>query len=78
MAGLRKLHIRLYFFLDLWQQCYADFWKQNSEELLEPVKAVTAPKDFIVVLPDWRCSTDIDVGQSNCIFELPAASDDSS
>lgn len=78
MTGLRTLHVRLFFFLDLWQQCYGDFWQRNGKELLEPVKKITAPKDFLVTLPDWRCSTDLDVGQSRCIFRLPERNDASS
>lgn len=71
LTGLRWLHIRLYFCLDLWQQCYGDFWKQNHRELLEPIKEITAPRDFAITLPNWRCSTDVDVGSSRCVFKLP-------
>lgn len=71
MTGLRRLHMRFYFFLDLWQQCYGDFWENNGKELLEPIKKVTSPKDFVITLPSWRCSTDFDIGQSKCVFRLP-------
>ncbi|EUC34702.1 hypothetical protein COCCADRAFT_92834 [Bipolaris zeicola 26-R-13] len=77
MNGLRTLHIRLFFFLDLWLQCYGDFWEQNGKALLEPITKMTAPKDFVVTLPDWRCSTDLDVGKSRCVFQLPERSEDS-
>jgi hypothetical protein len=71
MTGLRRLHIKLYFYLDLWQECYGEFWEQNSKEILLPIKKVTAPRDFVIILPNWRCSTDVDIGESNCVFRLP-------
>ncbi|CAG5162033.1 uncharacterized protein ALTATR162_LOCUS6147 [Alternaria atra] len=71
MAGLRRLHIKFYFCLDLWQGCYGEFWERNSKELLQPIKRITAPRDFLITLPNWQCSTDIDVGESRCVFKLP-------
>ncbi|KAI4704478.1 hypothetical protein J4E81_001544 [Alternaria sp. BMP 2799] len=78
MTGLKKLHIKLYFCLDLWQGCYGEFWEQNSKEILQPVKRITAPRDFVITLPNWRCSTDIDIGESNCVFQLPERDDQES
>jgi len=75
MTGLKKLHIKLYFCLDLWQGCYGEFWEQNSKEILQPVRKITAPRDFVITLPNWRCSTDIDIGESNCVFQLPERDD---
>ncbi|EFQ94135.1 hypothetical protein CFE70_004912 [Pyrenophora teres f. teres 0-1] len=71
LTGLRRLHIKLYFCLDLWEHCYGTFWTQNSRELLEPIKKITAPRDFVITLPNWKCSTKIDVGNSRCVFKLP-------
>ncbi|CAN9086265.1 unnamed protein product [Alternaria alternata] len=71
MTGLRRLHIKFYFCLDLWQGCYGEFWEQNNKELLQPIKKITAPRDFLITLPNWQCSTNIDVGESRCTFELP-------
>jgi hypothetical protein len=76
MTSLRTLHVRLFFVMDLWQSCYGDFWKQNDQAVLEPIKSITAPQDFVVTLPDWRCSTDLDVGKSRCIFKLPERNGD--
>ena len=71
LTGLRRLHMKLYFCLDLWQQCYGEFWAQNNRELLEPIKKITAPREFVLTLPNWRCSTNVDVGNSRCVFRLP-------
>jgi hypothetical protein len=71
MTGLQRLHIKFYFCLDLWQGCYSEFWERNHKELLQPIKKVTAPRDFLIVLPNWQCSTDIDIGESKCVFKLP-------
>ncbi|KAI5378695.1 hypothetical protein J4E82_002581 [Alternaria postmessia] len=71
MTGLRRLHIKFYFCLDLWQGCYGEFWEQNNKELLQPIKKITAPRDFLITLPNWQCSTNIDVGESRCTFKLP-------
>lgn len=71
LAGLRKLHVTLWFRWRDMLDCYEDIWKPNEETLLEPVKLVTVPGSFVVVLPDRRCSTDIDVGDSKCVLQLP-------
>ncbi|KAI4608040.1 hypothetical protein J4E83_009223 [Alternaria metachromatica] len=78
MTGLKRLHIKLYFCLDLWQGCYGEFWEQNSKEILQPVKKITAPREFVINLPNWRCSTEIDTGESNCVFQLPERDDQES
>ncbi|KAJ4376161.1 hypothetical protein N0V83_001442 [Neocucurbitaria cava] len=71
MAGLRHLNIRLSFRLSRHIDFYDALWKGKGQEILEPVKRVTAPREFVITLPDIRCSTDIDVGESKCIFRLP-------
>lgn len=71
MAGLRKLHVTFYF---RWRDiidCYEELWKAHETKLLEPVKSITAPTHFVLVLPDRRCSTNLDVGDSACVLQLP-------
>lgn len=48
-------------------------WTKQEATIFEPVKHVTAPRNFIIVLPDRRCSTDLDVGDSKCVFLLPTS-----
>lgn len=71
LTGLRRLHITLVFRFSHWTDYYEDLWKERGAELLEPIKKITAPTTFIVTLPDHRCSLDIDVGESKCVFKLP-------
>lgn len=71
MVGLRKLHITLYIRWGDELDRYEELWKTHETELLNPVKAVTAPRDFVLVLPDRRCSIDTDMGESTCILQLP-------
>ena len=40
-------------------------------ELLQPLRCIKAPTDFVLVLPDRRCSTDVDLGDSKCVLQLP-------
>ena len=51
--------------------CYEEVWKPNEDILLEPVGAITAPSDFVLVLPDRRCSVNVDLGDSRCVLQLP-------
>jgi hypothetical protein len=71
LTGLRKLHVTLWFRWRDMLDCYEEIWKPNQETLLEPVKSVTVPDSFVVVLPDRRCSTGIDMGDSKCSLQLP-------
>ncbi|KAF1359794.1 hypothetical protein EJ07DRAFT_165892 [Lizonia empirigonia] len=71
LTGLRKLRIILYFRWRDVRDYYEGYWKQHEVELLHPVKSITAPTDFVVVLPDRRCSTTVDVGDSKCILQIP-------
>lgn len=69
--GLRRLHINLVFRYSHWSDYYEVLWKDKGDKLLEVVKNITAPRDFVVTLPDRRCSLDVDIGQSNCVLRLP-------
>ena len=80
LEGLHYLHIRIRnshllndcdaeieeFFYEGW-----DAWNTHSTAMFEPVKRVKALKKFVVTLPNTKCSTDFDVGTSNCQFRLP-------
>ncbi|KAF2628370.1 hypothetical protein BU25DRAFT_420853 [Macroventuria anomochaeta] len=69
MTGLRQLRVVLYFRWRDVLDCYEDYWKKHELELLDPVKTITAPANFVLVLPDRRCSTNIDMGSSKCILQ---------
>lgn len=71
LTGLRKLRIILYFRWRDVRDCYEEFWKQHELELLHPVKSIMAPTNFVIVLPDRRCSTTVDVGDTKCILQAP-------
>ncbi|KAF1927795.1 uncharacterized protein M421DRAFT_65081 [Didymella exigua CBS 183.55] len=71
MTGLRKLHVTIWFRWRDMIDCYEEIWEPNERALLEPVGSVTAPRSFVLVLPDRRCSIDIDMGDSACVLELP-------
>lgn len=75
MRGLHELVIRLNFgFLrDHGRGALLRQWVDIQEELFAPVKAVTAPRSFVIVLPDQNCSTELDVGATNCVFQVPDA-----
>ncbi|KAF2822046.1 hypothetical protein CC86DRAFT_301580 [Ophiobolus disseminans] len=68
MTGLRKLHVVLEYRLLSFDEGYKKMWKEKEVELLAAVKTVTAPRHFVVVLPNRRCTTDLDVGPSRCVF----------
>lgn len=71
LTGLRKLHISLSFRWRAVLDCYEECWKDDELELLDPVRSITAPVDFVLVLPDQRCLTDVDMGDSNCVLRHP-------
>jgi hypothetical protein len=71
MTGLRKLHVTLWFRSRDLIDCYEEIWKPHEQVLLEPIKSLIVPTDFVLVLPDRRCSTDIDMGDSRCVLRLP-------
>lgn len=71
LKGLRRLHIDLLLYYRDWAGRYDEIWKASGEKLLEVVQIVTVPEDFVVVLPNRQCSTDLPVGESKCKFRLP-------
>ena len=75
MTGLRTLHITLVLRGWYHEGYHHDGWPRISEGFCEPVKKLTAPTKFVIVLPNMGCSTDIDVGDSKCVFELPEAAE---
>ena len=74
MTGLQRLSVILYFRWRDVLDCYKDHWKTHELELLDPVKSITAPARFILVLPDRRCSTNVNLGSSKCVLKLPEES----
>lgn len=68
MTGLSNLHIDIgvWSFLGFQEQ-----WLEREVELFEPVKTITTPKTFVIILPNRVCSTGLDVGNSRCVFRLP-------
>jgi hypothetical protein len=78
MAKLRDLYVVL---VDPSPQ---DMWERNwielEEHLLRPVKAVTKPRWFELMLPFASCSTAWDMGESSVVLRKPegeAGEDDS-
>ncbi|KAJ4993210.1 hypothetical protein SVAN01_01185 [Stagonosporopsis vannaccii] len=71
MTGIRQLRIVLYFRWREVYDCYEQYWRKYESELLNPVKSITAPKNFVLVLPDRRCSTNADLGSSSCVLQRP-------
>ncbi|KAH8724068.1 hypothetical protein GQ44DRAFT_750402 [Phaeosphaeriaceae sp. PMI808] len=69
MNGLRDLYVVL---VDPSQQ---DMWERNwidlENELLHPVKAVTRPEWFELVLPFARCNIDWNMGESRVVLRRP-------
>ncbi|KAF2865445.1 hypothetical protein BDV95DRAFT_612591 [Massariosphaeria phaeospora] len=68
MTGLRNLHIRLSW--DHWGQGFVRPWYEPGVWRFHPIKEITAPKKFVIVLPDREGIDvgDIDVGSSNCVI----------
>lgn len=71
LIGLRKLHINLWFRWRNVIDCYEEVWKPNEKQLLEPANSITVPRQFVLVLPDHRCSINVDMGESRCVLRLP-------
>ncbi|KAF1849455.1 uncharacterized protein K460DRAFT_276323 [Cucurbitaria berberidis CBS 394.84] len=73
LTGLQHLHITLSY--TYWSEACKVLWEEHGARLLEPIKMITAPRDFVITLPGRSCSTDMDVGESKCIFRLPSGDD---
>jgi hypothetical protein len=71
MSGLRPLHIT--FACKIWNRPeeIETLWAPIMTEILKPIGTITAPIEFTITLPDWRCSIAFDVGDSKCVFKLP-------
>jgi hypothetical protein len=70
MTGLRRLHINLAHRQTIWDGDI-EIWNRAGTEILSMVKDITAPRDFVIVLPDHRCMMDVDVGNPHCILKIP-------
>lgn len=69
MAGLRDLYVAI---IDpspqvIWERN----WIELEQQLLEPVKKVTAPEWFELTLPFSGCRTDWDMGESKVVLRRP-------
>jgi hypothetical protein len=71
MTSLRHLHI--IFACNIWNQPeeIEVLWAPVMTEVLKPIGTITAPSEFTIRLPDWRCSTDFEIGDSKCVVKLP-------
>jgi hypothetical protein len=70
MTGLRRLHINLEYRQSLWDLVVEQKWNETAKELFSMVKEITAPQDFVIILPSRRCTTNIDVGNPRCILRI--------
>ena len=69
MTGLRSLRIDMTApYPDIF---YSERWLEHEVQMFQPVKNITAPNSFVVVMPDRVCSTNLEVGNSRCIFQVP-------
>lgn len=68
ITGLRELHTQIQ---GSRSRLSRPYWFEDEAEILEPVKTVTRPEKFVVVLPFRVCSTQMDFGESKCVFRLP-------
>jgi hypothetical protein len=69
MTGLRDLYVVI---SDpspqgIWERS----WVELEEQLLRPVKEVTRPSQFELMLPFSSCSTDWDMGESKVTLRTP-------
>jgi hypothetical protein len=69
MTGLRDLYVVLSDPSP--QEMWESSWVQWEEQLLRPVKEVTRPGWFELVLPFASCKTDWDMGQSSVVLRKP-------
>jgi hypothetical protein len=81
MTGLRRLHVNLEFAFNGWGGLLGwgddeGKWEEKATEMLAVVKEITAPSEFVVYLPDAKCSTALDPGNSKCVFKVPEEDED--
>jgi hypothetical protein len=70
LTGLRRLHINLEHPHIHWTDDINQGWKERGAKLLEQAKKITAPRDFVIYLPNQQCATDLDVGESHCVLKI--------
>jgi hypothetical protein len=70
LTGLRRLHINFEYGYDNWGANEEDMWEKRGPLLLAPAKEITAPRDFVIFLPNQKCATDVDVGNPNCVLKV--------
>jgi hypothetical protein len=70
LTGLRRLHINLEYIRRSWDPATETMWNETGAEILSKVKDITAPRDFVIYLPDRRCTTDIETGNPRCTLQL--------
>jgi len=76
LTGLRSLHVVLQYQYNSIGDFFTLMWKDRELELMAPFRTITAPREFVVTLPDRRCTMDMDVTPSRCVLELPAGESD--
>jgi hypothetical protein len=81
LQGLHYLHIRTRntHLLNDYNAEVEDFyftgwnvWDSHTTEMFEPVTRMKVLKNFVITLPHAKCSTDFDIGTSNCVFRHPS------
>ncbi|KAL5119798.1 hypothetical protein ACEQ8H_002158 [Pleosporales sp. CAS-2024a] len=51
----------------IWEQN----WLELEDQLLHPVKNVTRPSHFVLILPFASCRTELDMGESRVVLRTP-------
>jgi hypothetical protein len=78
MTGLRRLRIRVDYSQVFWYGVVDHtFWNRAAADLLGGVKHITAPRTFIVSIPNPQCARGVDIGNSRCVFEIRGDGDGS-
>jgi hypothetical protein len=70
LTGLRRLYINLEHPHIFWTDEINEGWTEKGAKLLEEAKKITAPRDFVIFLPNNQCATDLDFGDSHCILKV--------
>ncbi|KAH7068098.1 hypothetical protein BKA63DRAFT_494765 [Paraphoma chrysanthemicola] len=69
LTGLRRLHINVAGrHVDGTPQ---ELWQEQGANFIKMARTITAPREFVIILPDRECETDYDVGDSRCVLRLP-------
>jgi hypothetical protein len=70
LTGLRRLHINFGSTYLTPSTVHEDVWREKGAEFLAPAKAITAPREFVVFLPNRKWTTDLDVGNPICVLKI--------